>query len=56
MGFVDNATISGVLRRFVELSPEKIAQTSTYVDLLLKWNAKINLTSVRPRSPSTLSH
>ena len=29
------------------LSPHQLQQISTYLDLLLKWNARINLTSVR---------
>jgi 16S rRNA (guanine527-N7)-methyltransferase len=44
---VDPATIAALLRPFVELSSEQLAQTSMYVDLLLKWNAKVNLTAVR---------
>jgi 16S rRNA (guanine527-N7)-methyltransferase len=44
---VDTATIAALLRPFAELSSEQLAQTSTYIDLLLKWNAKMNLTAVR---------
>jgi 16S rRNA (guanine527-N7)-methyltransferase len=29
------------------LSPTQLAQVSTYLDLLLRWNAKMNLTSIR---------
>jgi 16S rRNA (guanine527-N7)-methyltransferase len=56
MGFVDSATIAAILRPFVELSPEDVAQTSTYVDLLLKWNAKINLTAVRDAEAIVARH
>lgn len=44
---VDSATIAGLLRPFAELSPRQLDQTSTYINLLLKWNAKVNLTAVR---------
>jgi 16S rRNA (guanine527-N7)-methyltransferase len=56
MGFVDTATISRILRPFVELRPERLAQTSTYLDLLLKWNAKINLTAVRDADAIVARH
>jgi 16S rRNA (guanine527-N7)-methyltransferase len=56
MGFVDNATISRILRPFVELSPENLAQTSKYLDLLLKWNAKMNLTAVRDADAIVARH
>ncbi len=42
--------ISELLSPFLEataLSNDKLAALLTYLDLLLKWNAKINLTSVR---------
>jgi 16S rRNA (guanine527-N7)-methyltransferase len=44
---VDAHLIARLLRPFVEASPELIQQTSAYVSLLLKWNARINLTAVR---------
>jgi 16S rRNA (guanine527-N7)-methyltransferase len=44
---VDIATIARLLSPFVELSGEQLSKTSTYIDLLLKWNAKVNLTAVR---------
>jgi 16S rRNA (guanine527-N7)-methyltransferase len=44
---VDTATISVLLQPFAELNSEQLAQTLTYIDLLLKWNAKMNLTAVR---------
>lgn len=56
MGFVDNATISRILRPFVELSPETLVQTSKYLDLLLKWNAKTNLTAVRDAEAIVARH
>jgi len=44
---VDVDTIAQLTRPFGELSPELLQQTSIYIQLLLKWNAKINLTAVR---------
>jgi 16S rRNA (guanine527-N7)-methyltransferase len=47
MAAVDTATIAQLLRPFAELAPEQLEQTSAYLALLLKWNDKMNLTSVR---------
>jgi 16S rRNA (guanine527-N7)-methyltransferase len=46
---MDVARIASLLSPFLkeELSPTQLAQVSTYLDLLLKWNARINLTAVR---------
>ncbi len=44
---VDSATIAALLRPYAELSSKQLEQTSIYLDLLLKWNAKVNLTAVR---------
>ena len=42
------AEITAALSPFTtHLSPAQLQQTSAYLDLLLKWNARINLTSVR---------
>ena len=42
------ARIAAALGPFTtKLSPHQLQQISTYLDLLLKWNARINLTSVR---------
>src|SRR5438067_8270353 len=42
------AAIAAALAPFTtNLSPHQLQQISTYLDLLLKWNARINLTSVR---------
>ena len=40
------------LAPFAPVSPELSAQLSTYLDLLLRWNARMNLTSVR--DPETI--
>lgn len=44
------AEIAHLLQPFLGsdlISPGQIAQTATYLNLLLKWNAKMNLTAVR---------
>jgi 16S rRNA (guanine527-N7)-methyltransferase len=44
---VDSVVIARLLRPFATLSHEQLGRTSAYLDLLLKWNARTNLTSVR---------
>ena len=44
---VNPEEIAGLLRPFAVLDSTQLAATATYLDLLLKWNAKINLTAVR---------
>src|SRR5262245_318576 len=39
--------IAALLRPFVELDPQRLEQISIYIDLLLKWNSRVNLTAVR---------
>src|ERR1700681_1552180 len=43
------ARISALLRPFLEepLSPLQLEQVSIYIDTLLRWNARINLTALR---------
>jgi 16S rRNA (guanine527-N7)-methyltransferase len=45
------ARISALLRPFLEdeepLSPLQLEQVSIYIDMLLRWNARINLTALR---------
>jgi 16S rRNA (guanine527-N7)-methyltransferase len=53
---VDTAIIAALLQPFAELTSEQLAQTSTYIDLLLKWNAKVNLTAVRNREEIVTRH
>jgi len=36
-----------LLRPFAELTPQQLADTLTYINLLQKWNSKVNLTAVR---------
>jgi 16S rRNA (guanine527-N7)-methyltransferase len=46
---MDTARIAALLQPFLEpsLSPYQLDQISTYIDLLLHWNARINLTAIR---------
>jgi 16S rRNA (guanine527-N7)-methyltransferase len=44
---VDTATIARLLRPFAELEEAQLVSISIYIDLLLKWNARVNLTAVR---------
>jgi 16S rRNA (guanine527-N7)-methyltransferase len=47
MEAVDTAAIERLLKPFAKLDEQQLRLTSTYIDLLLKWNARINLTAVR---------
>lgn len=47
MGFVDTNAIGHLLQPFIHLDEMRLNAISTYIDLLLKWNARINLTAVR---------
>jgi 16S rRNA (guanine527-N7)-methyltransferase len=47
---VETSRIAELLEPFLsprELNPPQLASISTYIDLLLRWNARVNLTSVR---------
>lgn len=47
---MDAARIADLLQPFLgnqPLPPDALKQTSMYIDLLLRWNARINLTAVR---------
>jgi 16S rRNA (guanine527-N7)-methyltransferase len=44
---VNAEKIAELLRPFVVLDARQLAATSTYLDLLVKWNAQMNLTAVR---------
>jgi 16S rRNA (guanine527-N7)-methyltransferase len=47
--FMDTARITGLLQPFLAapLTPGQLGYISTYIDLLLHWNARVNLTAVR---------
>lgn len=49
MATLSNDTIRGLLKPYVaqELSEELIGQVSTYLDLLIRWNARVSLTAIR---------
>jgi 16S rRNA (guanine527-N7)-methyltransferase len=45
---VDAAHISALLSPFIqELAPAQLHDISTYIDILLRWNQRVNLTAVR---------
>jgi len=47
MGYVETTAIAHLLQPFIELDEMRLRSISTYIDLLLKWNARINLTAIR---------
>ena len=47
MGCVEIAAIAKLLQPFIQLDESRLRTISTYIDLLLKWNARINLTAIR---------
>lgn len=44
---METAAIAHLLQPFIELDETRLRAISTYIDLLLKWNARINLTAIR---------
>ncbi len=50
--------IAALLEPFIEtsLSPSQLDQISTYIDLLLRWNARINLTAIRKEEEIVTRH
>jgi 16S rRNA (guanine527-N7)-methyltransferase len=44
---LDTANIARLLQPFIQLDEMRLAVISTYIDLLIKWNARINLTAIR---------
>src|SRR6185312_8567297 len=47
MGCVETAAIAQLLQPFIQLDESRLRAISTYIDLLLKWNARMNLTAIR---------
>lgn len=48
MAALSHAAIRGLLQRYVaELSEELLGQVSEYLDLLIRWNARVSLTAIR---------
>jgi 16S rRNA (guanine527-N7)-methyltransferase len=44
---VETSAIAHLLQPFIELDETRLRAISTYIDLLLKWNARMNLTAIR---------
>jgi 16S rRNA (guanine527-N7)-methyltransferase len=44
---LNTADIARLLEPFIQLDEMRLAAISKYIDLLLKWNARINLTAIR---------
>jgi 16S rRNA (guanine527-N7)-methyltransferase len=54
---MDEARIAQLLQPFAgELAPERLRQISTYIDILLRWNEKTNLTAVREPEQIVVRH
>jgi len=53
---VETAAIACLLEPFIELDETRLRAISTYIDLLLKWNARINLTAIREPSEIVQRH
>jgi 16S rRNA (guanine527-N7)-methyltransferase len=53
---VETAAIAQLLEPFIKLDETRICSISTYIDLLLKWNARINLTAIREPSEIVQRH
>ncbi|HEY2232942.1 MAG TPA: 16S rRNA (guanine(527)-N(7))-methyltransferase RsmG [Candidatus Angelobacter sp.] len=44
---METAAIAHLLEPFIKLDETRLSHISIYIDLLLKWNARINLTAIR---------
>lgn len=44
---MDTAQIAELLHPFAELNQQQLTDTLTYIDLLCRWNSRVNLTAVR---------
>ncbi len=55
---MDTAQIPALLEPFLEqrLSPSQLDQISIYIDLLIRWNARINLTAIRKEGEIVTRH
>jgi 16S rRNA (guanine(527)-N(7))-methyltransferase RsmG len=55
---MDTARVAALLEPFIEqpLSPFQLEQISTYIDLLQRWNARINLTAIRHEEEIVTRH
>lgn len=53
---MNTVDIDRLLQPFAKLDEQRLILTSTYIDLLLKWNARINLTAVRDPEEMVTRH
>jgi len=55
---MDTARIAALLQPFLSqsLAPMRLEQISTYINLLLRWNARINLTAIRNEEEIVTRH
>ena len=53
---IDRAQIARLLRPYATLTGEQLAKTALYLDLLLKWNARMNLTGLREPEQMVTRH
>src|SRR5215467_2531365 len=54
---ITNARISDLLAPFgIALEPSQLSQVSTYLDLTMRWNQRINLTSIRDPAECVTRH
>ncbi|MGZ7107179.1 MAG: 16S rRNA (guanine(527)-N(7))-methyltransferase RsmG, partial [Candidatus Angelobacter sp.] len=53
---METAAIAQLLKPFIELDETRLHAISKYIDLLLKWNARINLTAIRDASEIVQRH
>lgn len=53
---LDSAQIARLLLPYATLSAKQLSQTREYITLLLKWNARVNLTAVRDAEQIVTRH
>jgi 16S rRNA (guanine527-N7)-methyltransferase len=53
---VNTVDIDRMLQPFAKLDQQRLILTSTYINLLLKWNARMNLTAVRDPEEMVTRH
>ena len=53
---METKKIAALLRPYVELDDRLLAQTLTYINLVVKWNSRINLTAVRGEQEMVRRH
>ena len=53
---METAAIAHLLEPFIELDESRLRAISIYINLLLKWNARINLTAIRAPSEIVQRH